>query len=159
MNNKKNNKMKRQGYKYILLSLIILTIFWSLVSLVEFLYDYYFNDVIYGYYKEERFIQQGGLQGYTEYYKYYYTEKDDEKFYSKYEKVGKNSIEVIKLFREDFKESMILWKKLDKYDFYDIDIEENDYYLLLTDDSEKPYLYDLYYYDTETHILYVLHIS
>jgi len=153
----KNNKRKqrKKGFLYILLSLIIVSIFWFIIILIDHIY----SNVIYGYYKGESFIQHPFFQGYTEYYKYYYTEKDDEKFCSKYEKVDKEKIEVIKLFREDFKESMILWKKIDKYDFYDIEIEENDYYLLFTDDLEKPFLYELYYYDTETHILYLLHIS
>ena len=62
-------------------------------------------------------------------------------------------------FREDFKKVMEVWNKLDKYDFYDVDIEENDYYLLLSDDLENPYIYELYYYDTETHVLYVLETS
>lgn len=106
------------------------------------------------------FIQHGGFQGYDEYYKYYYTEKEDEKFISRYKKVDKESIEIIKLFREDFKETMIALNKLDKYDFNDIDIEENDYYLLFNScNLDSPSLYNLYYYDTETYILYKLHVS
>lgn len=161
INNKnKNNKKRKKGYIYVLISLLILAIFWALVFLYEFLFDYYLSNVIYGYYKEELFIQHGGFQGYDEYYKYYYTEKEDEKFISRYKKVDKESIEIIKLFREDFKETMIALNKLDKYDFNDIDIEENDYYLLFnSSDLDSPSLYNLYYYDTETHILYKLHVS
>lgn len=150
----KNNKIKQKikGFLYILLALFIVSIFW-------FLFDYIDSDIIYGYYKGESFIQHPFFQGYDEYYKYYYTKKDDNKFYSKYNKVTKEKIQTIKLFQEDFKETMNDWNKLDKYDFYDVEIEENDYYLLFTDDLEKPFLYELFYYDTETHILYVLHTS
>lgn len=152
MNNNKITKRKQRikGFLYILLALLIVSIFW-------FLFDYYLSNVPYGYHKQEIFIDQVGLQGYDEYYKYYYTKKADEKFYSKYNKVTKENIEKIKLFQENFKKVMERWNKLDKYDFCDVEIEENDYYLLFTDDSEKPY--ELYYYDTETHILYVLHTS
>lgn len=158
MNGNKNKKRKK-GFIYILISLLIIAIFWSLIFLFEFLFDYYASNVLYGYYKEERFIQQVGFQGYDEYYKYYYTEKEDTNFFSRYYKVTNENIETIKLFRDDFKEIMVALNKLDKYDFYNIDIEESDYYLLFCEDLENPYTYDLYYYDTETHILYKLHVS
>ena len=157
MNDKKVDKKKKikKVFKYILLSLLIISILWFLVFLFEYTYD----NVLYGYYKGEAFIQHPFFQGYDEYYKYYYTEKEDRKFYSRYDKVTKENIETIKLFREHFKDIMIFWNKLDKYDFYNIEIKENDYYLLFSDDLEKPYLYELYYYDTQTHILYLLHTS
>ena len=157
MNNKNNNKRKqiKKVLLYILLTLLIVSIFWLIIVLIDHIY----SNIIYGYYKGEAFIQHPFFQGRDEYYKYYYTKKDDGKFYSRYDKVTKENIETIKLFQEDFKETMEDWNKLDKYDFYDIEIEENDYYLLFTDDLDNPYLYELYYYDTETHILYLLHIS
>ena len=157
MNDKKVDKRKKikKGFKYILLSLFIISIFLFLI----FLFEHIYNNVIYGYYKGEAFIQHPFFQGYDEYYKYYYTEKEDSKFYSRYDKVTKENIEIIKSFQEDFKDIMIFWDKLDKYDFYDIEIKENDYYLLFSDDLEDPYLYELYYYDTQTHILYLLHTS
>jgi len=157
MNNKKNNKRKqiKKGLLYTLLALLIVSLFWLIIVLI----DHICSNIIYGYYKGEAFIQHPFFQGRDEYYKYYYTEKDDNKFDSRYNKVTKENIKTIKLFQEDFKKAMERWNKLDKYDFYDIEIEENDYYLLFTDNLDNPYLYELYYYDTETHILYLLHIS
>lgn len=157
MNDKKviSKKKRKKGYLYILLSLLILAIFWFFVILI----DSICSNVIYGYYKGEAFIQHPFFQGYDEYSKYYYTRKEDNKFFSRYDKVTKENIEIIELFREDFKKVMEVWNKLDKYDFYEVDIEENDYYLLLSDDLENPYIYELYYYDTKTHVLYVLETS
>ena len=84
------------------------------------------TNIIKGYLKSETYGDKYGFQHYLEYYKYYYNAEKDS-------------------------------------DFNDNIIDENDYFILFDKSNrnfgkkyEKFYYYTLYFYDTSSHILYVL---
>ena len=101
-----------------------------------------------------------------EYYKYYYKVENDADFHELYSKVNYENIDEIKLYYNDFKERMKAQNRLDEYDFNENDIDENDYFIIYDKNNRdygtkyaKFYHYTVYFYDTSSHILYVLHSS
>ena len=142
--------------------LIILLIF------VILFFDYILSDrnIINGYFKSETYGDKYGFQHYLEYYKYYYKPEKDTDFYTLYNKVNNENINEIKLYYNDFKERMNNQNRLNDYDFNDNSIDENDYFLLFDKNNRdfgkkyaKFFYYTLYFYDTNSHILYVLHCN
>ena len=138
-----------------------------LVFAILFLY-YLLSDrnVIKGYFKSETYGDKYGFQHYLEYYKYYYKPKNDADFYKLYDKVNKENINEIKLYYNNFKERINKQNRLKEYDFNDNIIDENDYFILFDKNNRnfgknyaKFYYYTLYFYDTSSHILYVLYSS
>ena len=122
------------------------------------------RDVIKGYFKSEKYGDKYGFQHYLEYYKYYYEPKKDVDFYKLYDKVNKENINEIKLYYNNFKERMSKQNRLEEYDFNDNIIDENDYFILFDKNNRdfgknyaKFYYYTLHFYDTSSHILYVLY--
>ena len=138
-----------------------------LVFAILFLY-YLLSDrnVIKGYFKSETYGDKYGFQHYLEYYKYYYKKEKDKDFDMQYNKVNNKDIDEIKLYYNDFKERMNEQDRLEEYDFNDNIIDENDYFILFDKNNRnfgknyaKFYYYTLYFYDTSSHILYVLYNS
>ncbi len=151
--------------KIILFVLLIILII--LVFTIIFL-DYLLSDsnVIKGYFKSETYGDKYGFQHYLEYYKYYYEPKKDVDFYKLYDKVNKENINEIKLYYNNFKERMDKQNRLQEYDFNENIIDESDYFILFDKNNRnfgknyaKYYYYTLYFYDTSSHILYVLYNS
>ena len=151
--------------KIILFVLLIILII--LVFTIIFL-DYLLSDsnVIKGYFKSETYGDKYGFQHYLEYYKYYYEPKKDVDFYKLYDKVNKENINEIKLYYNNFKERMDKQNRLQEYDFNENIIDESDYFILFDKNNRnfgknyaKYYYYTLYFYDTSSHILYVLQSS
>ncbi len=145
-------------------ALIILIL---LVFTILFL-DYLLSDrnVINGYFKSDIYGDKYGFQHYLEYYKYYYNPEKDADFYKLYDEVNKENINEIKLYYNDFKERMNKQNRLKEYDLSDNIIDENDYFILFDKNNRnfgknyaKFYYYTLYFYDTSSHILYVLYNS
>lgn len=144
-------------------TIIILLIVFGIILLNNLFKD---GNIVKGYYKSEIYGDKYGFQHYTEYYKYYYSEKNDMDFYKLYSKVNDENIDEIKLYYNEFKERMNAQNRLDEYDFNEKDIDENDYFILYDKNNRdygtkyaKFYNYIVYYYDTNLHILYVLHNS
>ena len=150
-------------------SKIILSV--SLIIFLIFLilfFNYILSDknIIKGYFKSEIYGDKYGFQHYLEYYKYYYKEEKDTEFYELYNKINNENINEIKLYYNDFKERMNKQNRLGEYDFNVNIIDENDYFILFDKNNKdfgkkykQFYYYTLYFYDTNLHILYVLHCS
>lgn len=147
---------------------IILCISLILLIILILFFNYLLSDknVIKGYFKSEIHGDKYGFQHYLEYYKYYYKQKKDTDFYKLYDKVNKENISEIKLYYNDFKDRMNKQNRLKEYDFNDNIIDENDYFILFDKNNRefekkyaKFYYYSLYFYDTNSHILYVLNCS
>ncbi len=144
---------------FLFIFIIILLVF------VILLFDNLLKDtnIIKGYIKTESYGDKYGFQHYLEYYKYYYNPEKDLEFDALYCKVNNEDIEEIKLYYNDYKERISKQDRLDEYDFNEDIIDENDYFILYDKSNrnfgkkyEKFYYYILYFYDTGSHILYVL---
>ena len=114
-----------------------------------------------GYYKLEEYRTENGFQDYTDYCKYFYTEKDDEKFINskQYHVVENNNIENIASYFDNFKKQMENQNRLSEYDF-DISLINSGDYVHIKADKKNDlnyYSYSIYFYDIEAHILYYIH--
>ncbi len=154
--------MKKTKIILFVLLIIILLIF------IILFFNYLLSDknIINGYFKSETHGDKYGFQHYLEYYKYYYQTEKDTDFNTLYNKINNQNIDEIKLYYNNFKERMNVQNRLEEYDFNDNIIDENDYFILYDKNNRdfgkkyaKFYYYTLYFYDTSSHILYVLHCS
>ena len=147
----------------IIVSLIIILLILAILFLNYLLSD---TNIIKGYFKSEVYGDKYGFQHYLEYEKYYYKADKDANFDTIYNKVNNEDIDEIKLYYNNFKERMNKQNRIDEYDFNDNIIDTNDYFILFDKNNrdfgkkyEKFYYYTLYFYDTSSHILYVLQCS
>ena len=147
------------------LKIIIYILLIMLVAAILFL-NYLLSDgnVIKGYFKSEKYGDKYGFQHYLEYYKYYYEKEKDKEFNMQYYKVKNEDINEIKLYYNDFKERMEKQKRLEEFDLDISIIDESDYFILYDRNNRdfgdyyaKFYYYTLHFYDTSSHILYVLY--
>ncbi len=123
--------------------------------------------IINGYYDKEEHYDPNGFQDYTDYCKYFYNEKYDDKFKKNklYSQVSEEDISNIISYFENFKEWMNLSNRSDEYDFSESSITQGDYVYIKTKEGEKigdTYYdkfdnYSVYFYDTEKHTLYYIH--
>ncbi len=155
--------MKKSKIMLFVLSIILIMLVFTIIFLDYLLSD---RNVIKGYFKSETYGDKYGFQHYLEYYKYYYEPKKDADFYKLYDKVNKENINEIKLYYNNFKERMDKQNRLQEYDFNENIIDESDYFILFDKNNRnfgknyaKYYYYTLYFYDTNSHILYVLYNS
>ena len=146
--------------KIILSILLIILLMFIILFFDNLLKD---TNIIKGYFKSEAYGDKYGFQHYLEYYKYYYNTERDSDFDKLYCKVNNTDINEIKLYCNDYKERMNKQNRLDEYDFNDNIIDENDYFILFDKSNrnfgkkyERFYYYTLYFYDTSSHVLYVL---
>lgn len=119
-----------------------------------------------GYYHKEEYYDETGWQDFTDYCKYYYKEKDDDKFIKnqKYSYVNGEIVTEVVGYFENF-EGWMLPEREDEYDFDKSWITVGDYVYI--DDKEgesigesrymKYQNYNVYFYDIETHTLYYIH--
>ena len=147
----------------IIISISVIILIVAILFLNYLLSD---RDVIKGYFKSEKYGDKYGFQHYLEYYKYYYKKEKDKEFDMQYNKVKNEDIDEIKLYYNDFKERMEKQNRLEEFDFDISSIDENDYFILYDRNNRdfgdyyaKFYYYTLHFYDTSSHILYVLYSS
>ena len=123
--------------------------------------------IINGYYDKAEHYNPNGFQDYTDYCKYFYNEKYDDKFKKNklYSQVSEEDISNIISYFENFKEWMNLSNRSDEYDFSESSITQGDYVFIKTKEGEKigdTYYekfdsYSVYFYDIEKHTLYYIH--
>lgn len=122
-----------------------------------------------GEYKKHEYFTSGGFQDYTDYAKYYYTSANiTENRY--FEKIEENDFETINIHLDDFEKWIEAHKRSDasnevvvNYDFNREIIDINDY--IYIDSEEHTWSdghtslvnYNIYFFDTETSILYYFH--
>ena len=147
-----------------LTTILVLTLLLSSCTKPE---DKVLNSI--GKYKNHIFYTQGEFQDYTDYAKYYYNSVDftDNKYFSK---VQQSDIDILNEHLDDFESWIETYRKGDasreivvNYDFDRSLIDFEDYLYI---DSEKHtwddgytslVSYDIYFFDTQTHILYYFH--
>ena len=105
-----------------------------------------------------------GLQDFTNYCKYYFSEDDfiikqiKENRYLK--KVTDNDVEEVKSYFENFKDWVEFEEYKDQYDFRDECIDTEDYFYIENDktsEERKYWDYDVYFFDVQTKTLYFIH--
>ena len=106
-----------------------------------------------------------GFREYTDYCKYYYTEKEDTLFKNSadYTQVTIDE-QVQKLITYFEKHRYAMSQNEDQYDFNASAVNTGDYYCLIDESKDglsmgKYSNYTLYYYDVETHTLYYIHCN
>lgn len=166
MSNKKVNKKKISSKElvYILSSLLLVAVFWCLISFSSYFSGSDEDNSIDGYYKYEHFNYSISLSNNIYYSKYYYRDTDNEKYLKEYDKVNEENIEMIKEFYNNFKNIMIEQEKTYIFDLNENDIDYDDYYIIheFCDPEDKKYSCYRYHslslklYDTQSHILYFL---
>lgn len=111
------------------------------------------DQILEGFSSCEEFYSDG-YQDYTDYCKYYYSEKDDIKFSESdyYSIVTKEDIDDIKKYFEEFPYGTM--KESSKYDFESIKITEGDYYYMEENSDDG---YSVFLYDLDEHTLYYIH--
>lgn len=171
MTKKQNHKIK--GNLYILFSLLIVTIFWTLVYLLP---DYEENNCtenesgfeapIDGFYEID--IHRYNKKKYLIVYgKYYYVENDDKRFDAEYYKISEENIEMIKFYYDEFRNEMIDQESLDIFDLDEKSIDYNNYYIIhdyyelngVNKSCAHYPNFNLQLYDTDNHILYLLYVG
>lgn len=123
--------------------------------------------IINGYYDKAEHYDSDSFQDYTDYCKYFYNEKYDDKFKNNklYLQVSEWDISNIISYFENFKEMMSSSDRSDEYDFSESNITQGDYVYIKTKEGEKigDSYYDkfdnyiVYFYDLEQHTLYYIH--
>lgn len=113
--------------------------------------------------KEEYF--SSSIQDYTDYAKYIYKDNNEIKNNTNYDTVKKENIENIKEYFNEFKNIMESEERLNEYDFNTNQINEGDYYKIVT--KEGQYIgdtkydkfddYSVYFYDIDKNTLYYIH--
>ena len=91
-----------------------------------------------GYYDKQEYFDKDGFQDYTDYCKYYYTEKDDIKFSENEDYCyigGKEDISEVVNYFEDF-EVWMLPERADEYDFNKSQITIGDYVYIYDKEGE-----------------------
>ena len=98
-----------------------------------------------------------GFQDYTDYCKYYYSKKEDEKFAEShyYSIVTKENIDNIKKYFNEFPSELMGDSNM--YDFDFTKITEGDYYNIKEDSNDDNY--SVYLYDSDEHVLYYIHYN
>ncbi len=149
-----------------MLILIIVIIIASLLFTVPVSDEFYTDAVInsVGVAVSEDYHQYGWWQDYTIYAKYTF-EKPEYENNVYLEKMTNADIKEFNLFLENFEEWVSIAKGdtggldlVKNYDFEKSIISTEDYfYIDSNDDLDKFVSYDLYFYDTETEILYYFH--
>ena len=119
--------------------------------------------------KDSECYYSDGFQDYTDYCKYYYTDKvlNFLEKNSRFKKVSEKDITEIEGYFENFAD----WVKYEKYkDSYDFDksiISTGDYFYIQNKDTYERYAdypdkyaaYNVYFFDTETLTLYFIHTN
>ena len=115
-----------------------------------------------GYHDSEEFFDPDGFQDYTDYCKYYYRDASRFENNSEYHKIDKSEIDEVKGYFTNFREWMATEKRLSDYDFDIRCITVGDYVRIVNDETNESYEYadyDVYFFDTETCILYYIHAN
>ena len=140
--------------------IVILSFLVFIILMDRFLeYD---NRILKGYYKSEKYLDPFQFRGYINFYKYYYTSENDSCFqnYNLYEQVKPEDIEELKSFFNNFKKWMEVEERSSEYDFDISSIDENDFFIICTKEIsgyKKFDYYNVYFYDTDSHILYEIY--
>ena len=124
--------------------IVILSFLVFIILMDRFLeYD---NRILKGYYKSEEYLDPFQFRGYINFYKYYYTSENDSCFQNSnlYEQVKPEDIEELKSFFNNFKKWMEVEERSSEYDFEISGYKKFDYY-------------NVYFYDTNSHILYEIY--
>ncbi len=120
--------------------------------------------VLSGYVSSDEYFDSS-FKDYTDYCKYYYNDSSDYDFINSkfYKSVTDEDINEL----NDFFDNFYAWVQYrenykESYDFNPkLQVDTNDYfYIEVTDSNDiygKYHNYDIYYYDTERHILYYFH--
>lgn len=114
-----------------------------------------------GYYKVERYYKpKEFLANNQRYCKYYYKKDDCKKFKNlkTFKIVEKKDVKKIKNIFGEYPPDLLL--QPEKYDFKKKYVDEGDYYYFRRTPTSKFFEgYDIYLFDTDTYILYYLHID
>ncbi len=124
------------------------------------------NNIIKGFYKAEEYFDPFATQDSVDYCKYYYNSEYDVIFSNKYSKISEENIQGIKEYFSKFKEWMDACDRLKEYDFDENIIDNNDFCLLYDKSNynnnveyKKFEYFTIYFYDTNSHILYYIHAN
>jgi hypothetical protein len=122
-----------------------------------------------GEYKRHEFYTEGAFQDYTDYNKYYFSSAnlENNKYFSK---VTEDDIAAFNEHLDDFESWIDTYRSGDpqreivvNYDFDRSCIDTDDYYYISSEKIDLGYdeeifaNYDIYFYDTESNILYYFH--
>jgi len=106
---------------------------------------------------------EGEFQDYTDYGKYYYTSANIDKN-DYFTKIEKSDLEKINKHLDDFENWIEKYKDEDasceiavNYDFDRAIIDTEDYVYIDSDKDTSLYNYDVYFFDTQTLVLYYFH--
>ena len=151
-----------------LIVIFILTIMIIGILLIDKILTLDDNRILKGYYKKDDYSEPHAYRDYADYYKYYYDYTYDLNFQNSkmYAKVNNSDIEELKSYFAKFRELMDAGGRLSNYDFNESIIDENDYFIIYNRvDSNKRIsrkkfdYFDVFLYDTGSHILYVIQVD
>ena len=120
-----------------------------------------------GYINKEEYFDKNGFQDYTDYCKYYYSDKTPFEKDSSYQKVTESDIDNIKGYFSNFEEAMKAGERINEYDFDDNCITSGDYVKIITKEGTqssnavygKYDNYNVYFFDVDSGILYYIHTN
>ncbi len=118
-----------------------------------------------GYFGKEEHFDKDGFQDYTDYCKFFYKDAQPFENDSKYHKVEKTDVNVIKEYFDYFRQLMKDIGRATEYDFDDNCISNGDYVLINTKEgiSEGNAVYGkfdnftVYFFDADSCVLYYIH--
>lgn len=118
-----------------------------------------------GYYKCDNYSEGSFDDEHTDFYKYYYKEDNDSKFANSkyYKKIDEDDIDLLEPYLVNFEHVLKNSNRLEGYDLNETMIDTTDYYTMWRDDEQNFDFengdYVIYYYDTNTHVLYNLDVK
>jgi len=149
--------------KKILITLLVIFISSVTLSLIPIIKDmislFNYQDylILDGYYNKEEYWDTNGFQDYTDYCKYYYNENTFFSENTSYKRVSITDIKTLKSYFNNFYNWMNIDNRLNEYDFQTEVISSTDYYYIENKNPSNFDSYTIYYYDTESKILYYIH--